>query len=173
MKISYQIDPRPAELGGGWRLRLIEDGEEVGGGVFPLGEYDHAGTDEEAARYAYEDALAEAEAWVESHRDAKVTIYRIVCTRAYQMAEQGSGYSLRPWGENTPCYEGSDDGGREYLLPDGYTVAMSNGGTEEIYGPDGLHCAIVPHSSGLPQLVSASGPMPVLRPLNRTDAVEA
>lgn len=30
---SYQIDPRPAELGGGWRLRLIEDGEEVGGGV--------------------------------------------------------------------------------------------------------------------------------------------
>ena len=26
-------DPRPAELGGGWRLRLLENGEEVGGGV--------------------------------------------------------------------------------------------------------------------------------------------
>jgi hypothetical protein len=36
MKYSYEINPRPAELGGGWRLRLIEDGEEVGGGVFPL-----------------------------------------------------------------------------------------------------------------------------------------
>ena len=36
---SYQIDPRPLELGGGWRLRLIENGEEVGGGVFPLAEH--------------------------------------------------------------------------------------------------------------------------------------
>ncbi|MGL4941373.1 MAG: hypothetical protein ACRC44_08525 [Bifidobacterium asteroides] len=31
----YEIEPRPAELGGGDRLRLIEDDEEVGGGVFP------------------------------------------------------------------------------------------------------------------------------------------
>jgi len=31
----YEIDPRPAELGGGWKLRLLEGGEEVGGGVFP------------------------------------------------------------------------------------------------------------------------------------------
>ncbi len=36
---SYEINPRPTELGGGWRLRLFEDGEEVGGGVFPLSEY--------------------------------------------------------------------------------------------------------------------------------------
>lgn len=33
---SYEINPRPTELGGGWRLRLLEDGEEVGGGVFPV-----------------------------------------------------------------------------------------------------------------------------------------
>ena len=71
---SYQIDPRPAELGGGWRLRLIEDGEEVGGGVFPLSEYatednakDNAEDNaEEAAKWAYEDALAEASAWLAS-----------------------------------------------------------------------------------------------------------
>lgn len=67
---SYQIDPRPAELGGGWRLRLIEDGEEVGGGVFPLSEYatEYATEDnaEEAAKWAYEDALAEASAWLAS-----------------------------------------------------------------------------------------------------------
>ena len=67
---SYQIDPRPLELGGGWRLRLIEDGEEVGGGVFPLSEYateDNAEDNaEEAAKWAYEDALAEASAWLAS-----------------------------------------------------------------------------------------------------------
>ena len=67
---SYQIDPRPADLGGGWRLRLIEDGEEVGGGVFPLSEYateDNAEDNaEEAAKWAYDDALAEASAWLAS-----------------------------------------------------------------------------------------------------------
>ena len=36
MRYSYEIKPRPAELGGGWRLCLLEDGEEVGGGVFPV-----------------------------------------------------------------------------------------------------------------------------------------
>lgn len=34
MKHSYEINPRSVELGGGWRLRLLEDGEEAGGGVF-------------------------------------------------------------------------------------------------------------------------------------------
>src|SRR5476651_2453454 len=29
MQFSYEITPRPVELGGGWRLRLLEDG--VGG----------------------------------------------------------------------------------------------------------------------------------------------
>ena len=62
----YEITPRPADLGGGWRLRLLENGEEVGGGVFPLSEYATAENTEEAASYAYEDALAEASAWLAS-----------------------------------------------------------------------------------------------------------
>ena len=36
MRYSYEINPRPLDLGGGWRLRLLEDEQEVGGGVFPL-----------------------------------------------------------------------------------------------------------------------------------------
>lgn len=36
MGYAYEITPRAAELGGGWNLRLLEDGEEVGGGVFPV-----------------------------------------------------------------------------------------------------------------------------------------
>lgn len=62
----YEITPRPADLGGGWRLRLLESGEEVGGGIFPLSEYATAESAEEAASYAYEDALAEASAWLAS-----------------------------------------------------------------------------------------------------------
>lgn len=70
---SYQIDPRPAELGGGWRLRLLEDGVEVGGGVFPLSAYlpEDAGLIDAAALEmadwdAYQDACAEAQAWLAS-----------------------------------------------------------------------------------------------------------
>lgn len=36
MSYSYEIIPRPVELGGGWRLRLLEGSEEMGGGVFPI-----------------------------------------------------------------------------------------------------------------------------------------
>ena len=68
---GYAIDPRPAELGGGWRLRLLENGEEVGGGVFPLSPYlsafpatDETNEREMAEEAAYEDALAEASAWL-------------------------------------------------------------------------------------------------------------
>jgi hypothetical protein len=52
---SYDIAPRPAELGGGWRLRLLENGEDVGGGVYPLGD--------DGERAAYCDALHDGEAW--------------------------------------------------------------------------------------------------------------
>jgi hypothetical protein len=36
MKYGYEITPRPVELGGGWRLQLLEDGAEAGGGAFPV-----------------------------------------------------------------------------------------------------------------------------------------
>jgi hypothetical protein len=61
---TYQIDPRPVDLGGGWRLRLLEEGEEMGGGVFPLAEYAAlAESDKARADLAYADALEEGEAW--------------------------------------------------------------------------------------------------------------
>jgi hypothetical protein len=40
MNRSYEIVPRPANLGGGWKLTLLEDGQEAGGGVFPIPEED-------------------------------------------------------------------------------------------------------------------------------------
>lgn len=54
----YTIDPRPADLGGGWRLAMFEDGDEVGGGVFPP-----AGQGEEALTAAYCEALEWAQEW--------------------------------------------------------------------------------------------------------------
>lgn len=35
-RYSYEISPRRPELGGGWRLRLLDHGQEVGGGAFPV-----------------------------------------------------------------------------------------------------------------------------------------
>lgn len=33
---SYEITPRHADQGGGWKLVLLQDGAEAGGGVFPV-----------------------------------------------------------------------------------------------------------------------------------------
>lgn len=64
MQYSYEITPRPTELGGGWRLRLLEGNEEVGGGVFPPVE----GVEDakEALQAAFDDAESEAYAWLDS-----------------------------------------------------------------------------------------------------------
>ena len=58
---TYTITARPVELGGGWRLRLLVDGIEDGGGVFPS-EYDT----EQALQDAYDDAEGVAEEWLAS-----------------------------------------------------------------------------------------------------------
>jgi len=97
MQDTYEITPRPAELGGGWRLRLLENGEEVGGGVFPVAPADpHQGitwwnemTEDERSYWlevtgsarpadaydafllaeAYSDAQNEAYAWLDSREE--------------------------------------------------------------------------------------------------------
>lgn len=63
---SFEIVSRPFELGGGWRLRLLEDGEEMGGGVFPLAEYAQGDGEKSALKRALTDAMDEADAWLAS-----------------------------------------------------------------------------------------------------------
>ncbi|CDG86154.1 hypothetical protein [Janthinobacterium agaricidamnosum] len=65
MTYAYEILPRPDHLGGGWRLRLLEDGQEVGGGVFPPVEAPDI-TREDALADAFADAEAEAYDWLDS-----------------------------------------------------------------------------------------------------------
>ena len=57
MRYSYEIDRSE----GGWRLRLLEDGEEVGGGWFP-----DDPADELESESSYSDAHREASAWLDS-----------------------------------------------------------------------------------------------------------
>jgi hypothetical protein len=64
MDYSYEILPRPAELGGGWRLRLLENNEEVGGGVFPP-QTDAFDNSADALQAAYLDAESEAYGWLD------------------------------------------------------------------------------------------------------------
>jgi len=64
MIYTYEILPRPVELGGGWRLRLLEDGVEVGGGVFPPSEFSDNEVD--ALQLAHFDAEDVAYAWLDT-----------------------------------------------------------------------------------------------------------
>jgi hypothetical protein len=61
---TYSITSRPNNLGGGWRLRLLEDGDEVGGGIFPP--VDEIEDHEEALQAAYDDAMGVALDWLDS-----------------------------------------------------------------------------------------------------------
>lgn len=57
MEYTYEITPRPRALGGGWKLSMLEDDQEVGGGVFPA-------TVDEAAGIAWWNSMREDErAW--------------------------------------------------------------------------------------------------------------
>lgn len=92
-----------------------------------------------------------------------VLIYKSECTKAYSMSEQGEGYSLRPWSNgDSGYYEGDDDGGLWYTLPDGYSIGETVSGEKAIFDANDKHCEIVMHRSGRPQLVSLAREMPVL-----------
>lgn len=53
---TFEVLPRPEAAGGGWRLYLFEDGEEVGGGIFEPGDD------------GYSDAWAEGNEWLTSRQ---------------------------------------------------------------------------------------------------------
>ena len=93
--------------------------------------------------------------------NSKVTLYKTTCDNSYMMDEQGTSFSLTPWGNNTAQYQGYDDGGKEYVLPTGYELADTKYGEKMIFHGE-TACQLQVHSSGRPQLVSSSKSMPVL-----------
>lgn len=80
-----------------------------------------------------------------------VTIYKITSTQAYSMKETGERYSLQPWGKNTDYYKGFDDGGKEYMIPHGYTVEMGNDEQLHFYDKGGNYVKLITYN-GRPAL---------------------
>ena len=94
MSYSYEINPRPVELGGGWELRLLDDDEEAGGGVFPIVDDPSAGmtwwnscSEQERGHWLMMAASAQpADAYhafllAETYADAEATAYEWLDSR--------------------------------------------------------------------------------------------
>jgi hypothetical protein len=82
-----------------------------------------------------------------------VKLYKITRTKTYMMCEQGEGFSLYPWGSNTPSCEGEDDGGKDYILPDGYHIGETKSGEKMIYDANDKYMIIGKTSHGMPMLL--------------------
>ena len=81
-----------------------------------------------------------------------VTIYTITCYSAENPEEEGTSCSLLPWDGRIPGRSGQDDGGREYVLPDGYSLgAEEDDLTPAVLGQQGP-CALLLHD-GRPLLI--------------------
>ena len=72
MSRSYEIKPRPTRFGGGWVLTMLEDGEEMGRGYYPLFRQDRPlGVDEvePVTKALFAEAQADGESWVSLSTD--------------------------------------------------------------------------------------------------------
>jgi len=85
-----------------------------------------------------------------------VKLYQVTTTKAHEMSERGVSYSLYPWSGNNRDYEGSDDGGKDYILPDGFLVSDSSSGERQIYNAKGEYCGIT-NKSNSPCLLTSDG----------------
>lgn len=103
----------------------------------------------------------------------RITIYKLNCYEADDQKMVGESFSLFPWNEEIPGCSGEDDGGRDYLLPSGYTVD-SQDGSPFIVGENGAECVLQVYN-GLPLLVDHQKKQAILlerekKLLNRREA---
>lgn len=85
----------------------------------------------------------------EMKKQNTVTIYHTTCYKGYSVYDQGSAFSLKPRGKDTTSYKGYDDGGKEYILPEGYEITKNIHDERMIFGPDGKGCELM-DCDGLP-----------------------
>lgn len=69
-KYSFTVEARPAKLGGGWKLTLLEDDLEVGGGVYPA----HNAAEQASA---YNDASEFGQNWLDTRPSDDTTIPQV------------------------------------------------------------------------------------------------
>ena len=85
---SYELLPYPADNGGGWLLRLLLDGQELGQRVFPPS--DNIEDSQLASNTAHDEALSAVTTWLKSidNRDP--------CYRPRPALDEGGIYLLYP-----------------------------------------------------------------------------
>jgi DNA-binding XRE family transcriptional regulator len=81
-----------------------------------------------------------------------VTIYKINCYSSLNPSCEGESVSLLPWDASDPTSRGSDDGGRDYVLPKQYRLASDANGCPVIQRDDGTVCELMLHN-GCPLLI--------------------
>jgi hypothetical protein len=86
-RFGYVITPRAPHVGGGWRLQMLEDGQEVGCSLHPAAS--QAETDD-----AYQEAMEDGEAWLLS-RGAADTGETPACFNSLGIAKTWMGPSFR------------------------------------------------------------------------------
>ncbi|HCR43456.1 MAG TPA: hypothetical protein DIV41_02630 [Ruminococcaceae bacterium] len=89
-----------------------------------------------------------------------VTIYKLICTAAPDHSLEGESCSLAPWAERDGC-SGYDDGGREYVLPEGYAPGKDENGRAAIADVSGRKCGLILHN-GCPIVVDRGKKLAVL-----------
>lgn len=78
-----------------------------------------------------------------------VTIYRICRYSAPEPEMEGESCSLVPWREESG---GTDDGGRDYVLPEGYAMRGAEDGEPAVFSASGTRCSLMLHN-GCPLLI--------------------
>ena len=82
-----------------------------------------------------------------------ITIYNISCYQADEENLLGDSFSLSPWDDSRSGFDGEDDGGREYVLPQGYSFVLDEG-VPLIVNEQRFSCALQDYN-GLPVLVDS------------------
>lgn len=83
-----------------------------------------------------------------------VTIYRINCYASLDPSRVGESCSFLPWDGADSGSRGSDDGGRDYILPANYTKGRAADGSPAVFGEKGNLCELMMHN-GCPMLIDS------------------
>lgn len=88
---------------------------------------------------------------------ATAKIYHIWRDRGIHVGETGEGWDVRPYGNNTGMLNGTDDGGQDYILPDGYSVGQDCDGVPHLYSDKDSMPVMLVNNGGHPVIVTESG----------------
>lgn len=90
-----------------------------------------------------------------------VRIFKIICYDSPDPEQVGESCSLLPWDGDMPGLRGQDDGGTEYVLPQGYSVKADESGVPAVFAGGNLRCGLLLHN-GRPILVDSAKQQAVL-----------